>query len=524
MIRKQDLGPMDYIASGAIGDVHGLTAFSLPGHPELAFKEIKPVGGAVTASARAQALDSIVKMVAFRAGLNQADRDDLDEYTTWPLDVVEDRGQPCGMVMPLIPADFFTTTTPQNGKPGKLVMELQWLSTKDALVRRLGIDRSGFQDRLTRIALTAQLVYAVGRLHKHGLVYGDLSLKNAAVALNPLRVKLLDCDAAASLTDPQRKQMHSPSFNPPEMSTGTKLQDDVTDVYKLGLCVIRCLAQGAGITQAKDPAILTATLDQPAIDVIARAVGVDRARRPDARELFDCLERNLLAKASPPVLRAAWLDRDTTIRGQDIQVSWNSTGAKEVVINGANGLRTTVPDQGTPTGTCTVTPLASGPIHVEVVNSHGSIRMLAGNATLYELPPFRVDLTGLPRPAVPGMSPVRIPPVLHALPAVPQVGTAAHPVPRVEFPSLDAVADAVSSVRTGPPPMDRVAAALTGASGPAPGSRWAHLAAAPGPNLAAAAGSTASGVHQALVDAREQLRDRVAAEVATAMRQGSPRP
>lgn len=235
-------------------------------------------------------------------------------------------------------------------------------------------------------------------MHKHGLVYGDLSLKNAAVALNPLRVKLLDCDAAASLTDPQRKQMHSPSFNPPEMSTGTKLQDDVTDVYKLGLCVIRCLAQGAGITQAKDPAILTATLDQPAIDVIARAVGVDRARRPDARELFDCLERNLLAKASPPVLRAAWLDRDTTIRGQDIQVSWNSTGAKEVVINGANGLRTTVPDQGTPTGTCTVTPLASGPIHVEVVNSHGSIRMLAGNATLYELPPFRVDLTGLPRP------------------------------------------------------------------------------------------------------------------------------
>ncbi len=516
---------MDFIASGAVGDVHRLTKFSLPGCPPLAYKEIKPVGGPVTAAVRAQALAGIVKAVAFRAGLSPADRDDLDEYTTWPVDVVEDGGQPCGMVMSLIPPDFFTQTKPQNGPPGNLVMELQWLSAKDSLVRRLGIDRSGFQDLPTRIALVAQLIYAVGRLHRHGIVYGDLSLKNAAVALNPVRVKLLDCDATASVTDPQRKQMHSPSFNPPEMSTGTQLQDDITDVYKLGLCVIRCLSQGSGVTQAKDPAILTGKLDQQAIDVVARAVGSDRARRPSARELFDCLERNLLALASPPVLRAAWLDRDTTIRGQDIQVSWESAGAKEIVITGANGLHVTVPDQGTATGACTVTPQVSGAIHVEVINNHGSVRALAGNATLYDLPPFQVSLDGLPRPVVPGVAAVTIPPVLHTLPAVPLVSTAGHPVPRPAFPSLDAVAGALSSVTASPAPMQRVAAAVAGgASGAGQLGNWALLSSAPGPDLAAAATKTVAGVHETLADARAQLKDRVAADVAAALRQGSTRP
>ena len=48
--------------------------------------------------------------------------------------------------------------------------------------------------------LLAQLVYDVARLHKQGWVYGDLSFKNAAFAISPPRMILLDCDGAADLT------------------------------------------------------------------------------------------------------------------------------------------------------------------------------------------------------------------------------------------------------------------------------------------------------------------------------------
>ena len=45
--------------------------------------------------------------VAFRDWLGPADRADLDRCTVWPRAVVEDRGTVVGLLMPLIPEDFF---------------------------------------------------------------------------------------------------------------------------------------------------------------------------------------------------------------------------------------------------------------------------------------------------------------------------------------------------------------------------------------------------------------------------------
>jgi hypothetical protein len=162
---------------------------------------------------------------------------------------------------------------------------------------------------------------------------------------------------------------------------------------------------------------------------------------------------------------------------------------------------------------------------VEVVNNHGTVRALAGDVRLYELPPFNVDLIGLPRPVVPGMPAVMVPPVFHALPAVPVVSTADHPVPRIQLPPLDAVANALGAVSASTAPMQRVAAAIAGgAAGLADATVWTHLPAAPGSGLTAAATKTVMDVHGVLADARDHLKDRVAADVATALRQGSTRP
>ena len=73
-------------------------------------------------------------------------------------------------------------------------------------------------DRLERLILLGQLIHAIGRLHKLGWVFGDVSLRNAVFALDPPRVLLLDCDGAASLSNPARQQPNTPFWFPPEIS------------------------------------------------------------------------------------------------------------------------------------------------------------------------------------------------------------------------------------------------------------------------------------------------------------------
>ena len=517
MIRKHDLGGLDFIAKGGVGNVYRVRGPGPPGQPALAYKELLPDLDPAT---RAQALDAMAKSVAFRAALSPDDRHDLDDYTTWPIDLVEDGGAPCGLVMPLIPAEFFLHTRPQTGPAKDVVFDLSWLCAKESQAQVQGIDRSGVQDVLVRIALLAQLVYAVGRLHKHGAVYGDLSLKNVALAVGPPRIKLLDCDAAAALNDPSRSQLHSPFFKPPEIIAGTqKLQDDRTDVYKLGLCIIRGLQQGQGISQAKDPTPLAPVLGPQAVGTVARAVG-DRARRPTAKELFECLEDSLLAKAAPPVLRSARLSRTAMLRGQDVEVEWTATGGKEVRILGANGLEIALPDSGTAPMRHVVTPRASGEIVVEVGNEHGIAQVVAGTATLYDLPPLRLDLGAFPRPRVPQVPAVMVPSVLSALPAVPAVTTASHPVPRLAAPSLEPVAQAVSALRSTLSPIERIDGAVVDA---ARAVRTSLTVDGGHADLGAAAAGATRNARVVLDTAWQDLRDR-AARQRSARRQskGSP--
>src|SRR4051794_26044757 len=133
MIRKKDLGRRKFIAEGAVGSVYRLTDLRLPGCPPLAYKEVKGVTpNELTPQARQQALDAMEKSVEFRARLSQADRADLDLYTTWPIDMVEENGSPCGLVMPVLSPDFIIRTKPRTGTAQDIVFELAWLCAKES--------------------------------------------------------------------------------------------------------------------------------------------------------------------------------------------------------------------------------------------------------------------------------------------------------------------------------------------------------------------------------------------------------
>jgi hypothetical protein len=350
--------------------------------------------------------------------------------------------------MRLIDDDFFIDTHPSGGTPDRRVFEFQLLSASKEQAQQLGIDRSEADDDLVRLALMARLAYAIEIIHRprgpYRLVYGDLNLRNAAVATTPPRILLMDCDGAADVNDPSRIQPNTPFFIPPELKNGQqKLQDQSTDVYKLGLCVIRGLAVGKGATQPNNPAspmMIPGLLDQVGIDLLNRAVNADRANRPTAEEIKDYLVSRVLALAHPPELLSASLSRTVTIRGSDTLVMWHHRHGEKVRIYGVNGFEVKDIDaDGHPNGYA-IQPPTAGPIYVEVSNKHGSDELVAGYLDYFEPPKFDISkqLGGLlPRLRVPDLPQVKVPDAVAELPPYPVVGTEKYPVPRVEVPPIE---------------------------------------------------------------------------------------
>ena len=297
-VRRDQLGPQELIAEGADGRVFRLTAPHLPSPHPLAFKEIRQTLGAAE---HARVVNSMERAVAIRATMDTDTQAEIDRVTTWPTAIVEERGATVGVLMPLLPSEFFVTTHREGELPGQVIFEFAFLCTTDTYLKTMGIDRSGADDPLSRLALAAQLCYAVELLHRHDIVYGDLSLRNVAIATNPPRIKLLDCDGVAALADTQRRQLHSPFFKPPECVGGAQ-QDLVTDVYKLALCVLRGMVTGTGVTQLKDPGVLSGLVDVEGVELMVRSLSANRTVRPTAAELRRYLEHVVMSQARERLL------------------------------------------------------------------------------------------------------------------------------------------------------------------------------------------------------------------------------
>src|SRR5262249_46287766 len=184
--------------------------YRLPNDPApLAFKKFTKHVAEQAASAE--------RAVAFRAAMDAAGQADLDRHSTWPRAVVEDqRGSVVGLLMPLIPPDFFFRgPDPDTGQPSSRPRDLMWLFTDAAYRAKAQVDVPD-TDLTERLILLGKLSYIVGRLHKLGWVFGDISGKNAVWALEPPRMLLIDCDGAAPLSDPNRDQGHTNTWYPPE--------------------------------------------------------------------------------------------------------------------------------------------------------------------------------------------------------------------------------------------------------------------------------------------------------------------
>ena len=421
-VRKAKLGQLTFLAEGGFGKVYRANGFTLPGdRTPLAYKEFTADHAAQARSARAA--------VAFREGLDAAERTELDYYCAWPRALVEDvRGAVCGLLMPLIPDEFFCRLADaDSGQMTSRPREMGWLIASAVQRREAQIDLREV-DHTERLLLLAHLIYAIGRLHKHGWVFGDLSFKNAVFALDPPRVMLLDCDGAAALADTGRKQSSTPYWDPPECpirpAPGQRrqqdLQDTVTDTYKLALAVLRCLTPGKGASTARSPGPLGRELDAQGASLVARALSADRASRPTAKELYAYLYSVAAPRIAAPEITLATLVTPVLLRGLDARVEWQIRGAAHVTISAGTNFTAQVDLAAHPHGYAFQAD-TSGPVRLEVGNRFGSVTMDLGEITLYELPPFTVTCDHLPRPQIPAMEAFSLEPVAAVLAGRPDV-------------------------------------------------------------------------------------------------------
>ena len=289
VVSRSSLGQLEPIGKGMTAKVYRLPDYRLAGDPlDLVYKEYKK--GVLPGGA----LAGLLAIVRVRDKMEPAQQGELDKRATWPLRVVEENGVVKGVLMRLIPGDFFGTRTARDGSSRRQALELQFLLQERAFLRRIGLE---FLDARQRLQVLKDFAHVLAMLHKVNIVYGDISLLNAIYRGGSRPgVMLVDCDAVrvAGTSSPFIKQPHSPDFDPPEaLANGRHLwtvQSSRTDVYKFGLVFLRVLSVGVPQTSMlRNAASVSTPLPGELADLLERTLATDPAARPPMREWYHAL-------------------------------------------------------------------------------------------------------------------------------------------------------------------------------------------------------------------------------------------
>ncbi|MFJ8432772.1 hypothetical protein ACIQ9P_15880 [Kitasatospora sp. NPDC094019] len=245
---------------------------------------------------------ALAALVALRLALPPDERDRLDARTAWPLCRVLDGPRCVGFLMREAPASM----TWRTASGGSRLTEAQFLLHPEKPATR-GVLRP---DPEQRLALAVELVRLIDRLHRLGLVIGDLSHANVLWSVRPgPAVHLLDCDGIRRAgAAPVLEQADTPDWSDPLAPRGAPASVD-SDRYKAALLVGRVLAQDPYLAPGAPLDPLPGVLTDRQLGLARRVweqAGGPYGTRPDPTAWLLALggrDRIPLAPAGPPVPR-----------------------------------------------------------------------------------------------------------------------------------------------------------------------------------------------------------------------------
>ncbi|MFC5287071.1 hypothetical protein ACFPM7_08410 [Actinokineospora guangxiensis] len=242
------------------------------------------------------------KLVARRLRLDPLKRGRLDSLTAWPLRVVADATAVHGVLVRLIPDSYFEERLLPSGTPDRSLREFQHLLIDPERARRLGMPAP---TKVQRALVCRDFAAAVHLLHDEGVVIGDINPKNAVYRLDRRPTAMLvDCDAVRLRGSVAVvAQLDMPDWDAPEPRPS-----QATDLYKLGLVVLRLLAPGDGGSVSRDRTRVAGVLDREGRALLAAALGRDPAVRPSARVWGRYFDRVLAGRPPEPeaTTTASW--------------------------------------------------------------------------------------------------------------------------------------------------------------------------------------------------------------------------
>jgi serine/threonine protein kinase len=285
--RRATLGEMQLLGAGGMGAVYLLSSYNLANAAgPFVYKEYDPK---ILPDVSGQGLASVIGV---RERLGPQERQWLDGCTVWPLRIVEDRGAVTGIIMRLIPEDYYQQIVLPSGDPALLIRDLQSLLISRSRCKKYGYP---FAEPRQRLQLCALFAYMVAFLHRRDIVFGDISPSNVLYRLMPeTGLMLVDCDAIRKVGSAQVvPQGHTPDWFPPERFT--KPQSVRSDRYKLGLFILRVLSPGDGASVNRDPEAARPALDARGLQLLRASLSTDLDARTDAKTWYTYL-RSVLGK------------------------------------------------------------------------------------------------------------------------------------------------------------------------------------------------------------------------------------
>ncbi|MEE1772776.1 DUF4189 domain-containing protein [Streptomyces sp. JV185] len=283
-VRPDQLGPY---AAHRLGDGGQGIVYGVPRAPgklsgQLAYKEYRPQVRPDPAALQA--------LAASLSTLDPADQSFLSERLAWPIAIVYTGSAPSqlplpansgtsvvGFLMQRVGNEFELNSTAIGGVKQQ---GLEFLLNPETFLQTIGLT---LDDR-TRLDLLTDLASTLSRLHKGGVVVGDLSPKNVLFTLDGApRVLLIDCDSMRYRTQDVLPQVETTGWSVPESAKATP----ASDTYKFGLIAARIFNQDQVST---DLGPLRGVAPELA-DLAQRSTRSDPARRPALAEWLHPLEQ-----------------------------------------------------------------------------------------------------------------------------------------------------------------------------------------------------------------------------------------
>ncbi len=291
-VDEHELGQLKPLAKGGMAEVFDLPDFRIGENPEwrLVYKRYKkqtrknpvPIFG----------MEAFIRL---RESWEPKQQVAMDRSFNWMVRVVtDDKSGAAGILLPRLDASYFAKKYNSYGEVKDDPCEAQLLVGSDQDYQRWRIPNPSLEQRLL---ICRDLALGMGKLHRTGVVYGDLSLRNFLYRLEPtVSVIYVDTDAMrlSGQSAALGRQPHTGDWEPPEAlhaqragnTNGFATQNYQTDRYKLGLAILRILARVPRVSETRDPSHLKRVLPTSTFRMLEQSLQGKPADRPEAKDWY----------------------------------------------------------------------------------------------------------------------------------------------------------------------------------------------------------------------------------------------